>query len=86
LSKNYYAELELSIISISHGGRSDIDNHLETKKHKSSVEAAVWSSRVSHFFKAGHSDESLLLAAKKATIVYHNAINGQSFRSSDCNL
>jgi len=30
--KNYCAELELSIFSISHGRRSDIDNHLETKK------------------------------------------------------
>jgi len=44
------------------------------------------SSRVTHFFKAGHSDEHLLLAAKVATFVYHDAIYGQSFRSSHCNL
>jgi len=34
LSKNYCVELELSVFSISHGGHSDIDNHLATKKHK----------------------------------------------------
>jgi len=41
LSKNYCAYLELSVFAISHGERSDIDNHLETKKHKSFVEAAM---------------------------------------------
>jgi len=48
----------LSVFSFSHGGRSDIDNHLETKKHKSSVEAAMSSFRMTHFFKTAHSDES----------------------------
>jgi len=86
LSKNYLAELELSVFSISHGGRSDIDKHLETKKLKSSVEAVMSSSRVTHFFKAARSDELLLLAAKKATFVYHAAIYGQSFKNSDYNL
>ena len=56
-----------SIFSISHGGHSDIKGHLETKKHKSSLEAVMSSSRVTNFFKAASSDESLLLAAKKAT-------------------
>jgi len=32
LSKNNYAELELSVFLISCGERSDVDNHLETKK------------------------------------------------------
>jgi len=45
------------VFSFSHGGLSDIDNHLETKKHKSSVEAAMSSSRVTYFFKSAHSDE-----------------------------
>jgi len=74
LSKNYCAELKLSVFSISHGGRSDIYNYLETKKHKSSVEAAMPSSHVKHFFKAAHSDDSPLLAAEVATLVYHAAI------------
>ena len=32
------------------------------------------------------SDESLLFTAKEATFVYHAAIYGQSFKSSDYNL
>ena len=88
MSKNYYAELDLSVISINHGGRSDIDNHLETTKQKSSVEAAMSSSRVTHLFKADHSDESPLLAAKEATFVYYDDIYGHfyTFRISVCNL
>ena len=73
-----------SIFSISHGGRSDIKDHLETKKHKSSLEAVMSSSRVINFFKAAFSDESLLLSAKEVTFAYHTAIHGQSFKSSDC--
>jgi len=42
---------------------------LETKKHKSSAEAEMSSSRLTHFFKAAHSDEFLLLAAKEAIIL-----------------
>jgi len=44
------------------------------------------SSRVTHFFKAAHFDESVLLAAKETSFAYNAAIYGQSFKSSDCNL
>jgi len=73
-----------SVFSIRHGGRSDIKDHLETKKHKSSLEAVTSSDRVTNFFKAASSEESLLLAAKEATFAYHTAVHGQSFKSSDC--
>ena len=53
------------------------------KKHISTVEAAMSSSRAIHFFKADHSDESLLLAVENATFVYPVAIYGPSFKSSD---
>ena len=72
-----------SVFLISHGGCSDIKDHLETKKHKSSLEAVMLSFRVTNFFKAA-SYESLLLAAKEATFAYHTAVLGQSFKSSDC--
>ena len=42
------------------------------------------SSRVTNFFKAASSTESLLLAVKEATFAYHKAVHGQSFKSSDC--
>ena len=74
----------MAVFSISHGGRSDINKHLQTQKHKSSIEAAASSSRVTNFFKAADSDQSLKLAAKEATFAYHTAIHGQSFKSFDC--
>ena len=77
---NYYQ----SVFSISHGRRSGIKDHLETKKHTRSLEAVMLSSRVTNFFKAASSDESLLLAAKEATFAYPTAIHGQSFKSFDC--
>ena len=55
-----------------------------TKKHKSFLEAVTSSARMTNFFKAASSDESLLLAAKKATFAYHTAVHGQFFKSSDC--
>ena len=81
MSENYCVSIELSVFSINHGERSDIDNLFGNQKHKSVV-AAMSSSRVTHFFKA--SDKSLILAAKEATSVHHAAIHGQSFESSDC--
>ena len=64
----------MAVFSISHGGRSDINKHLQTQKHKSSIEAAASSSRVTNFFKPANSDsnESLKLAAKEAI---HTAIH-----------
>ena len=73
-----------SVFSIVHGGRSDVNNHLGSKKHKVSVEAAASSSRVTSFFKNACSVAILTLAAKEATFAYHTATHGQSFRSSDC--
>ena len=73
-----------SVFSINHGGRSDIDNDWEPQKHKFSVETAIFSTRVTHFFKTAYSDEPLLLAAKEASFAYHAALHGESFKSSDC--
>jgi len=84
MSKNYNAELELSVISINHGGRADIDNHNEIKNCKSSVEAAMSSSRMTHFFKAGHSDEDLLFLRKKLLLCITMLFT--SFSSCRCNL
>ena len=72
-----------SVFSIVHGERSDVNNHLGSKKHKVSVEAAASSSRVASFFKNVGSVATLTLAAKKATFSYYTT-HGQSFRSSDC--
>ena len=73
-----------SVFSIADGGRVDVNNHLGSKKHEVSVEAAASSSQVTFFFKNIGSDAVLALAAKEATFAYHTATHGQSFRCSDC--
>ena len=73
-----------SLFSIAHGRRVDVSNHLGSKKHKISVEAAASPSRVTSFFLNIGSDAALALAAKAATFAYHTATHGQTFRSSDC--
>ena len=72
------------IFSIAHSGHADFNNHLGSKKHKVSVEAAASSSRVISLFKNIGFDAALALAAKEATFAYHTATHGKSFRSSDC--
>jgi len=49
----------MAVFSINHGGRSDIDKHSQTQKHKSSIEVAASLSRVTNFFKPANSDQSL---------------------------
>ncbi|CAH1099089.1 unnamed protein product [Psylliodes chrysocephalus] len=70
--------------SVSHGGRSDVNDHLKTAKHRSSEEAAVSSSKITQFFKnydAG--DTELVVAAKEATFAFHTAKYDLSFKTSD---
>lgn len=75
----------LSEFSISHGGRSDIKNHLKCAKHRASLIAAENSSKISsYFFNNNAKDCELLTAAKEATFAFHVAIHNLSFRSADC--
>ena len=67
-----------SVFSIAHVGRADVNNHLGSKKHKVSVEAAASSSGVNSFFKNIGFDAALVLAAKEATFAYHAATHWQT--------
>lgn len=74
-----------STFSVSHGGRSDIKDHLQTEKHKASLVAIASTSSVANFFKkTDPDDKTLSVAAKEATFAYHTAVHGLSFISSDC--
>jgi len=59
LSKNYCAEVEYYLFfQLAMAGVQILTTTRKPKKHKSSVEAAMSSFRVTHFFKTAHSDES----------------------------
>ncbi|CAH1105338.1 unnamed protein product [Psylliodes chrysocephalus] len=60
--------------SVSHGGRSDVNDHLITAKHRSSEEAAASSSKITQFFKNyDGGDTELVIAAKEAIFAFHTA-------------
>lgn len=71
--------------SVAHGGRSDLKDHVQSKKHKNSLSCAASSSKLTTFFKSGSSDDKNLdLAAKEGTFAYHIANHCLSFNSSSC--
>lgn len=73
-----------AIFSIQHGGRSDITQHIATKRHKLAENASV-SSKVSDYFsKKAMGEMERNLAADDATFAYHVCMHNQSFRSMDC--
>ena len=71
--------------SVSHGGRSNINQHLQSQKHKEAEKAMASAGNIRSYFIT-HSDdtESCKIAGIKAVIAYHGVRHGQSFRANDC--
>jgi len=75
----------LSEFSISHGGRSDIKDHIQSAKHQANLQVAAKNVRLDSFFlKTLLDDGDLLVAAKEATFAYHSAVHNARFKSADC--
>ena len=74
-----------SSFSVRHGGRSDVNDHVQSKKHKAGITAKSSSSTVNTFFRKHElgSDEHKLAAAE-GTFAYHTIQHNHSFRSMDC--
>jgi hypothetical protein len=71
--------------SVSHGGKSDINQHIKSEKHKLALVAASSSNTVSKFFKSSTcGSKELELAAAEGVFAYHTVSHSQSFRSMDC--
>lgn len=71
--------------SVSHGGKSDITQHLKSEKHKVALSAASSSNTVSKIFKSVTAGvKELELAAVEGVFSYHAVSHCQSFRSMDC--
>jgi len=71
---------------VEHRGRNDIENHIQSDRHKKANQA-VSTASIKTFFK--HIDainKELQFAAKEATFAYHTAIHRLSFRTSDCTV
>jgi predicted nucleic acid-binding Zn finger protein len=81
---NVYCTICSSSFSVSHGGRSDITDHLKTNKHKTAKQAGTFSSVSNYFTPLKADDNALKLAAKEVTFVYHTISHSQSFNSMTC--
>lgn len=67
------------------GGRAAVTKHLNTNKHKQSLDASVSTSKVTIFFKtSNYSEDEKQLAVMEGTFAFHTIIHSQSFRSMDC--
>jgi len=74
-----------STFSVAHGGKSDINDHLKSAKHKRADYAAASSMSATRFFRSttlGDSEQKL--AAAEGLWSYHTVKHNQSFRSNDC--
>lgn len=72
---------------IAHGGRSDVVNHIKTKKHKVAVQNKASNNSISNYMKTksvSEMEKQLSLAAQEATFAYHTAVHNHSFKSMDC--
>ncbi|BFZ18203.1 hypothetical protein BsWGS_21242 [Bradybaena similaris] len=73
--------------SVAHGGRSDIVNHVKTKKHNAALSSSTCDNKLLATFlphKQELGDKESELAAQEATFVYHTIKHNQSFQSMDC--
>lgn len=71
--------------NISHGGKSDIESHLKSSRHKKSLNAASSSQQVTNFFKGSTLTKlDLQIAACEGVWAYHVINSNYSFRSTDC--
>uniref|UniRef100_H3A4G4 Uncharacterized protein n=1 Tax=Latimeria chalumnae TaxID=7897 RepID=H3A4G4_LATCH len=75
-----------STFSISHGGWSDISDHIKTVKHKKDVVARSSSNLITLFTmkKKGAGKEELKLAAAEGVHIYHTVVHNHSFQLTDC--
>ncbi|VVC35789.1 Hypothetical protein CINCED_3A001819 [Cinara cedri] len=77
-----------ALFSIEHGGRSDIKQHMEKKKHTSALSSTSKSYKVTSYFikqgPAGLTSEGLKIAAEEGMFAFHTIVHNHSFRSMDC--
>ncbi|XP_055524118.1 uncharacterized protein LOC129717880 isoform X2 [Wyeomyia smithii] len=74
-----------SVFFIGSGGRTDINRHLSTYKHKRALEAAATSSKLNIFLrKADFGVKEQELAHAEVVFTYHTIMHSQSFRSMNC--
>ena len=73
-----------SEFSVEHWGRYDIENHIQSDRHKKASQTVSTASIKSFIKHIDATNDELQYAANEATFAYHTATHGLSFRTSDC--
>lgn len=73
-----------STFSISNKGKYDLEQHLNSEKHKKNIRASTSSGVVTSFFASTFSKQSHQIAAAEGTLAFHTVRHHFSFRSCDC--
>jgi hypothetical protein len=73
-----------SYISVSHGGKSDLQEDIKTQKHQSNILGSSSSKQVCEYFAKKDTKEEILVAAAKLATAYKVIKHHQSFSSLDC--
>ncbi|CAI9716786.1 Hypothetical predicted protein [Octopus vulgaris] len=71
-------------LSIEHGGKSDVRQHLERAKHKSSTASTLKETGKINFLIKKNTDEESKIIAAEVTMAFHIVHHHQSFSSNDC--
>lgn len=79
-----YCTMCTGSFSVSNGSRSDINDHLKTKKNIKLANELLISSVRTFFTPLKPNESSLKVAAKEVTFIYHTIIHNQSFNSMTC--
>lgn len=70
--------------SVANKGRYDIEQHMNSEKHKKRSACVQSSSRISDFMIAVKSSEQDKVSAAEVTLAFHTAVHHHSFNSVNC--
>lgn len=72
------------IVSISNKGKADLEQHLQSTKHKSNIQSTSTSKNLNAYFVQRNSKIEDKILAAEATMAFHTVKHHQSYKSCDC--
>lgn len=73
-----------SSFSVANKGKTDLDQHLQTEKHKYNIQSGSSCKKVTEFLIPKHSKLEDQVSAAEGALAYHTVVHHFGFRSVDC--
>lgn len=74
----------LVTVSIANKGKFDLNQHIESKKHRCAIQAGTSSQNITEFVTKRFSDLDNQVTAIELTLAFHTVKHQMSFKSTDC--